>query len=377
MLQRVLALARKEFIQILRDRRTLAMVLALPAMQLLMFGYAINTTVDHIPMVVYDPVNDSVSRGFVEALRNSSYFDLVGSTMDADAVRTAIDQGRAKAGLVLDAGFSRDLQAGRPGTVQVVVDGSDPNYAQTVLFASATVASVHGAALQAQRAQRLGQPAGPSVAAIDLRPTVLYNPGMASVTFMIPGLIGLILQMQTLLLTTFALVRERERGTLEQLLVSPIKPWELMAGKLLPYTVLALANITAALAVGVFWFRVDFAGSLAAFYVLSLLFLVSSLGTGLFISTISQTQGQATQAALFMLLPSILLSGFVFPREAMPLPLQAVGWVVPLTYYLRILRGIMLKGVGVDVLWPDVWPLAVLGIAVFVISALRFRKQLA
>ncbi len=377
MLQRVLALARKEFIQILRDRRTLAMVLALPAMQLFMFGYAINTTVDHIPLVVYDPVNDSVSRGFVDALRNSGYFDLVGAELDADGVRAAIDQGRAKAGLVLDAGFSRDLQAGRPGAVQVVVDGSDPNYAQTVLFASATVASVHGAALQAQRAQRLGQAAGPGTAAIDLRPTVLYNPGMASVTFMIPGLIGLILQMQTLLLTTFALVRERERGTLEQLLVSPIRPWELMAGKLLPYTVLALANITAALAVGVFWFRVEFAGSLVAFYVLSLLFLVSSLGTGLFISTISQTQGQATQAALFMLLPSILLSGFVFPREAMPLPLQAVGWVVPLTYYLRILRGIMLKGVGVDVLWPDVWPLAVLGIAVFVISALRFRKQLA
>jgi ABC-2 type transport system permease protein len=377
MFTRVWAVARKEFIQIVRDRRTLALVLVMPAIQLLMFGYAINTTVDHIPTVVYDPVQDSVSREFVAALQNSGYFDIRRASLDPLDVRQAVDRGDAKAGVVLSADFSRDIEAGRPAQVQLVIDGSDPNYAQTALFAAGSIALARGSDALARRLERLGVTVATGTAAIDLRPTVLYNPAMSSVVFMIPGLIGLILQFQTLLLTTFALVRERERGTLEQLLVSPIRPWELMAGKLLPYTILAFANVSVALLVGVLWFKVEYAGSLPLFFLLSLLFLVSSLGSGLFISTISETQGQATQAALFFQLPAIILSGFVFPREAMPQPLQDFGALVPLTYYLRSLRGIMVKGIGVESLWGDIWPLAVLGAGVFILSALRFRKQLA
>ncbi|MBI4499131.1 MAG: ABC transporter permease [Chloroflexi bacterium] len=376
-MRRVVALVRKEFLQIGRDRRTLAMILVLPAMQLLLFGYAINTTVDHIPAVVLDQVQDRSSRAFVAALQNSGYFDVAGQVQDVAQVRQAVDQGTARAGFIIPPEFSRNLLAGRPAQVQVVIDGSDPNYAQTVLFAATTVGQARSAELLAARLERLGRGRPTGELPIELRPTVLYNPSIASATFMIPGLIGLILQFQTLILTTFALVRERERGTLEQLLVTPIKPWELMAGKLIPYTVLAFANITVALAFGIFWFQVEFAGNLLLFLALSVVFLFSSLGTGLFVSTVSQTQGQAIQTTLFLLLPSILLSGFVFPREAMPLPLHDLGYLIPLTYFLKILRGIVLKGVGLDALWGEVWPLALFGVVVFTLSALRFRKQLA
>ncbi|MEK7214117.1 MAG: ABC transporter permease [Chloroflexota bacterium] len=376
-MHRVLAVIRKEFIQIRRDRRTLAMVLVLPVMQLLMFGYAINTTVDHIPVVVFDQSQSPASRALIAGLEHSGYFDVVGEELDAEQMRRTIDRGAAHAGFIIAPGFARDVLAGRPGQVQVVIDGSDPNYAQTVVFAAGAVGQARSAQLLAERLQSLGRGGGAAAATlIDVRPTVLYNPGMRSVTFMIPGLIGIILQFQALILTTFALVRERERGTLEQLLVTPIKPWELMAGKLAPYVVLAFANITVALAVGVLWFQVEFAGSLLLFLGLSLVFLAGTLGTGLFISTISQTQGQAMQSAVFLMLPAMLLSGFVFPREAMPLPLHDVGYLLPLTYFLKIVRGIILKGVGLDELWGDVWPMALFAVVVFLLSALRFRKQL-
>lgn len=283
-MHRILAVIRKEFIQIRRDRRTLAMVLVLPVMQLLMFGYAINTTVDHIPVVVFDQSQSAASRSLIAGLEHSGYFDVVGEELDAERLRLAIDRGAAHAGFIIAPGFARDVLAGRPAQVQVVIDGSDPNYAQTVVFAAGAIGQARSAQLLAQRLQTMGRGSGaPDQPLIDLRPTVLYNPGMRSVTFMIPGLIGIILQFQALILTTFALVRERERGTLEQLLVTPIKPWELMAGKLAPYVVLALANITVALAVGVFWFQVEFAGNLLLFLGLSLVFLAGTLGTGLFI----------------------------------------------------------------------------------------------
>jgi ABC-2 type transport system permease protein len=242
----------------------------------------------------------------------------------------------------------------------VLVDGSDPNTAQTALLVAGTLAQ-----------QRAG-----GTAAIDLRPVVLYNPGMQSINFMIPGLLGLILQFQTLLLTAFAVVRERERGTLEQLVVTPVKPWELMLGKILPFVVVAFANVLLASAIGRFWFGVEFAGNYWLLLVLAGLFVLSSLGLGLLISTVSQTQAQAMQLALFVMLPSIILSGFVFPREGMPHPIRELGLLIPLTYFLQILRGIILKGVGVEVLWPEVLALGAFGLVVFGLSANRFRKTM-
>jgi ABC-2 type transport system permease protein len=370
---RLLALVRKEFIQIWRDPRTLALVLVMPAVQLLLFGYAINTTVEHLPTIVLDQANDRLSREFVAALANSGIFDITDVAPDAAAVRRAVDSGAARVGVIVPPGLARDLAAGRTATVQVLIDGSDPNVAQSALFAAVAVGEVRSALALSTRLQRLGLGGGP---ALEVRPVVLYNPAMVSVNFMIPGLIGLVLQNQTLILTALAVVRERERGTMEQLIVTPIRPWELIVGKLLPYVVLAFANVAVALAVGAWWFQVEIAGSLALLVVLSLVFVMSSLGVGLLISTVSQTQGQALQLSIFFLLPALLLSGFIFPRENMPLLLHDIGYLVPLTYFLRILRGIILKGVGLEILWVEVLPLAVLGVLVLTVSTLRFRKQL-
>lgn len=364
MIARISAIVTKEFVQIRRDPRTLALVLVMPLMQLLLFGYAINTTVDHIATVVLDEAHDAQSRGFLTAFYTTGFFDPVAHTTSLDEVRHALDAGNARVGLVIPPEFSRDLLAGRSPRAQLVVDGSEPNAAQTALLVGAAVAQARSAS-----------PSGPSTG-IDLRPVVLYNPSLQSVNFMIPGLLGLITQFQTLLLTAFAVVRERERGTLEQLVVTPIKPWELMLGKILPFVIIAFANLCLASALGVVWFGVEFAGSFPLLLGLSTLFLLSSLGLGLLVSTISRTQTQAMQVALFIMLPSIILSGFVFPRENMPHPIQELGLLIPLTYFLRILRGIILKGVGVEVLWPEVLALAVFGALVFGLSAHRFRKTL-
>jgi ABC-2 type transport system permease protein len=354
----VWAIVAKEFIQIRRDPRTLAIVLVMPLMQLILFGYAINTTVDHIATVVLDQAHDAQSRGFLNSFFNTGYFDRSGSVGSIEQMRQAIDSGTARVGIVVPPDFSHDMLAGRAPQAQVLVDGSDPNTAQTALLVAGTLA---------QRG---------TSGAIDVRPVVLYNPGMQSINFMIPGLLGLILQFQTLLLTAFAVVRERERGTLEQLVVTPVKPWELMLGKILPFVVVAFANVFVASAIGRFWFGVEFAGSFALLLGLAGLFVLSSLGLGLLISTVSQTQAQAMQLALFVMLPSIILSGFVFPREGMPHPIRDLGLLIPLTYFLQILRGIILKGVGVEVLWPEVLALAVFGLVVFGLSANRFRKTM-
>ncbi|MCX6021710.1 MAG: ABC transporter permease, partial [Chloroflexi bacterium] len=359
-----------------RDPRTLIIIIVQPALQLLMFGYAITTTVDHIPTVVLDQASDRASREFLQGLVNSSYFSIVGTANDALELRHAIDAGEARAGVVIPPDFSRNLLAGRPAQVQVMIDGSDPNYAQTAVFAAGAVGQQRSAEALGGRLQRVGISTVTSgTGLIDLRPVVLYNPSMASITFMVPGLIGMILQFQTLILTAFAIVRERERGTLEQLIVTPLKPWELMLGKIVPYVLIAFVNVVVALGVGSFWFGVEYVGSMTLLLALSGLFLFSSLGIGMFISTISNTQGEAVQAAMLVTLPSFLLSGFVFPRDAMPGPIHDFGYLIPLTYFLQILRGIMLKGIGMADLWPQVLPLAIFGVAIFVLSALRFRKQ--
>lgn len=373
-LTRVGAIIRKEFIQIARDPRTLAIVLAMPAVQLLLFGYAINTVVDHLPTVVFDESRDSSSRAFAQAFHNSGYFVLRGYAQSREQAMAAIDAGEAKLALLIPPDFGDQVLRGQTALAQLVVDGSDPNVAQTALFAGGMVAQVHSADVVAGLLGRLGR--GPAVGGVELRPVVLYNPSMVSATFMVPGLIGLILQFQTLILTAFAIVRERERGTLEQLVVTPIRPWELMLGKVLPYVFTASGAVVVALVVGRFWFGVEIVGSLWLLAGLALLFLLSSLGMGLFVSTISQTQTQAMQLAIFFLLPSVLLSGFMFPREGMPWIIQQIGLAIPLTYFLQILRGIILKGVGLEVLWPHALPLALFGVVVFTLSANRFRKRL-
>ena len=376
MLSRVLPLVRKEFIQILRDRRTLMLILLLPPMQIILLGYAVNSDVQHIPTVVVDQARDESSRSFLSAFTNTDYFDLVATRDSAHEAQASIDSGAARVAFVIPPGFGSDLMAGRPAAVQIIVDGSDPNVAQSALFASTAVTQTRAATMVGQaleRATGLRATAPP----LELRPNVLYNPDMRSVNFMIPGLTGIVLQFQSLVLTSFAIVRERERGTLEQLIVTPIKPWELMLGKILPFVIVSFWNVGVACAVGLLWFQVEFSGSFALLLALSVLFLIGSLGMGMLVSTISHTQAQAMQTALFIMLPAILLSGLIFPLENLPIPLRYLSYLLPLTYFLKILRGIALKGIGLEHLWGEALLLAVFGVVVFAISARRFQKRLA
>lgn len=370
MIERILALMRKELIQIVRDRRTLALVLVMPVMQLMLFGYAINTTVDHIPAVVADATMDGRSRDLVQAIQNTGYFDVVGTVEHAGLARAAIDAGMARVAFIIPSDFGSELLAGRSGQVQILVDGSDPNIAQTALLTAEALARVRGIELLTRTTGRA------PVLPIELRPLVLYNPALQSVNFMIPGLIGVVMQTQAVMLTAFAIVRERERGTLEQLIVTPILPAELMAGKILPYVGIAFAQVGTALAVGTFWFGVPINGSLWLLLSLSLVFLIGALGMGLFISTISRNQSQAMQTAMFTMLPSFLISGFMFPRESMPWLVSILSYAIPLTYFLQILRGIILKGVPIEYLWGQVIPLTLFALLVSTLSIIRFRRSL-
>ncbi len=375
MRSRIMPIIRKEFIQIRRDPRTLAIMLVVPALQMFLLGYAVTTNVDHIPTVVYDQALSAPSRAFIQSFANTEYFTVVGHVRSHEEAREAIDRGEAKVAFVIPPDFSQNLDSGRLAPVQMVVDGSDPTTASTALFAATAIAQARAASQVQAALARVGFTRALEMP-IELRPNILYNPSMQSVNFMIPALIGLIIQIQAVILTAFAIVREREKGTLEQLIVSPIKPWELMVGKILPYVLVSFVQVAVALLVGVLWFKVEIAGSLLLLLALSVMFLVGSLGIGLFVSTVSKTQSQALQMAMLMVVPSFVLSGFVFPREAMPSILYFLGYFIPLTYFLKILRGIFLKGIGLEYLWFDALLLAIFGLAVFGMSARRFQKKM-
>ncbi len=372
--QRVWPIVEKEFLQVIRERRTLAMILVMPVMQLLLLGYAVNQNIENIPMVVSDEVQDEQSRSFVQALERTRYFRITRYVDGAPEAQRSIDRGDAKVAVLIPPDFSRNLLAGRQASVQVLIDGSDPTTAQTALFTIDAVTQRTALTIAGALQERLGQRSRPPL--IDLRPGVLYNPNMESTHFMIPGLIGLILQTQGVILTAFAIVRERERGTFEQLVVTPIQSWELLLGKVLPYVFIAFGQVGLALAVGVFWFGVPVRGNLMLLLMLSFVFLLCVLGMGLLVSTVAQTQTQAMQTAMFLLVPSLLLSGFVFPRESMPPVIASLGYAIPLTYFIRILRGVILKANGLAELWPNIVLLAIFAVGVFTVSALRFRKSL-
>ncbi len=372
---RILPIIRKEFIQIRRDPRTLAIMLMVPALQIFLLGYAVTTNVDHIATVVYDQAMDGRSRSFLRAFTNTEYFTVVGHVSSHGEARDAIDRGTAKVAFIVPPDFSRNLDAGKPAHVQLMVDGSDPNVATTALFTATSIAQARAASEVQASLSRVGLGRALEMP-IEIRPNILYNPSMQSVNFMIPALIGLIIQIQAVILTAFAIVREREKGTLEQLIVTPIKPWELMLGKILPYVLVSFVQVSVALAVGTLWFRVEIAGSLPLLLALSVVFLIGSLGIGLFVSTVSKTQSQALQMSMLLVVPSFILSGFIFPREAMPAILYYLGYALPLTYFLKILRGIFLKGIGMEYLWLEVLLLALFSLIVFGMSAKRFQKRL-
>src|SRR6266545_1368978 len=352
-----------------RDRLTLGIMVGIPVIQLLMFGYAIQTDVRHIPTVVLDQSRTPESRDLVAAFQNTGNFRIVAYVDGRPALDAAIARGDAQAGIVVPYDFPRDLARGRTATVQVIVDASDPLSSQAAIQAAAGVAQVRNLAI-------LGAAAGRPLPPIEARVRPRYNPGLRSPNYIVPGLVGVILTLTMVLVTAMAIVRERERGTLEQLIVTPITRPELMLGKIAPYVGVGLVQMSAVLFLGRFVFDVPLTGNVLLLYGVALIFVVASLSLGLFISTLVRTQQQAMQVSFFFVLPNILLSGFMFPRQAMPLVFQWLGALLPLTHFLKVLRGILLKGVGVTELWQEMLILALFAVGLIALAVRRFRKTL-
>jgi len=360
----------KEILQLHRDRLTMAMMVALPVIQLTLFGYAIDTDVRHVPTVVYDQDGSARSRDFARSLQATGFYDLKGEVRGYDEIERALRSGAARVALVFPPRWSADLLRGRAAPLQLVVDGSDP---QTVSSAANTAAGL----AQARSLEMLVRRAPLAAPRIELATTTWYNPDLRSAVYIVPGLVGVILTMTMVMITAMAIARERERGTLEQLIVSPLRRGELIVGKIVPYVAMGLLQMTLILFLGRLLFGVPVAGSLGLLYAFALVFIAGNLALGLFFSTLAQTQQQAMQMSFFFLLPNILLSGFMFPWDAMPAPMQWLSQALPLTHFLRIVRGVALKGSGFFDLLPEaLWMGAILA-ALLVLSSLRFRKKLA
>ncbi len=374
-LRRIGSVAVKELLQLKRDRLTLAMMALLPVVQLTLFGYAIDTDVRRVPAVVYDQDGSARSRDFARRLEATGFYQLVGAVHDYGELGRALRAGDAKVGLVVPPRWSSDLVGGRSTSLQLVVDGSDPQTAASASGTAAGLAQARGADLLEEHARRAGQrPAPPPIA---LETVNWFNPDLKTSTFVVPGLVGIILTMTMVMLTSMAIARERERGTLEQLIVSPLKPAELIAGKIVPYVGIGYVQMTLILLLGHLAFQVPFAGSLLLLYLLAFVFIAANLALGLAFSTVAQTQQQAMQMSFFFFLPNILLSGFMFPFEAMPKPAQWLAQALPLTHFLRIVRGIVLKGSGLADVRAEIFALGGILVVLVVFASLRFRKKLA
>lgn len=372
---RLLSLVRKEFIQIVRDPRTLYIVIAIPVIQIFLLGYTATTDVRNVPLAVFDQDRSPASRALLDAYRAADYFKLAYDVDSEDEIRRLVDAGQATAGMIIPPDYAESIAAGRTAQVAFVLDGSDPAVGSTALAAARSIGQNHATEIALARLEARGQ-ASAFRPAVDVRTQVWYNPDLVSAYFMVPALIGMILQLVTSMLTATAIVRERERGTIEQLIVTPIRSWELIVGKIAPYVLIAFFDTIEVLLVGTLWFKVPIEGSLALLLALSGLFLVSSLGIGLVISTIARTQQEAMMLTWFTLLPTVFLSGFFFPLAAMPWFLQLISYFIPLRYYLAIIRSIVLKGVGAESLTLEIIALAIFGVVTMAVAAMRFRKRL-
>jgi ribosome-dependent ATPase len=375
------AILLKELAHIRRDRFTVIFAFVIPAVQMTVFGYAIEASIDNIPLVVLDLDGRQDSRALVEAMVNTRSFKVVQRVYSVKAVHEALDAGRAKAGLIIPADYSEKLLRQEQAQIQVLIDGSDSQVASTALntvnLLGTTRALTQGKTLVESTQTVLARgPAGEATLPVDVRARLLYNPNLESSHFFVPGLIAIILQLLLLFLTSFSIVREREQGTLEQLFVTPVGRAGLMFGKLLPYSFMAFGELLIVLMLMVAIFRVPINGQLWLLLLTSSLFIVTVLGLGLLISTVADTQLKAIQFAFMMMMPSVLLSGFMFPRSQMPLPVYLIGWLVPATYYVEILRGVILRSASATELLPFIGGLAACCLVVLTLSMARFHKQL-
>jgi ABC-2 type transport system permease protein len=365
----------KEFLQIRRDRRMIPVILVAPVVQVFVFGFAVNTDVTSVLTVLVDQDRSAASRDLASRFVESGYFEIVGAAERADDVDRWLVTSRAQLGLVVPSGFGRDLAAGRPARLQLVVDGSDASSANVALGYASSLAQDLGAQVQERRLRESA--ASPRPGQVVLVPRVFYNPDLRSRWFYVPAVLAMILMIMTMLLSAMGVVREKEIGTLEQIIVTPIRAWQLLVGKLLPFALIGLLQMCLATAVTVWGFGVPLRGSFALLLALTALFILSTLGLGLFVSTLVRNQQQAMMAAAFgAMVPMIYLSGLIFPIDNMPPAIQLVTYAIPLRYYAAILRGVFLRGSGLAVLWPEALALLVMGTAIMAVASMRFRKRL-
>ncbi len=374
MILRLSSIIRKEFIQIVRDPRTLMLIIVMPIVQLFLLGYAATTDVKNISLAVWDQSQTPQSRALLDAFRSADYFHISYAVGSQDEYRALIERGRVRAALIVPPDYATRLAQG-DAQVSIVLDGSDATVGGTALSAARLIGQAFATHVLSQQTALTGRSLS-FTPPVEVRTQVWYNPDLISAYFNIPGVIGMILSFITALLTATAVVRERERGTIEQLIVTPIRPWELVTGKVLPYVILAFVDVLEVLIIGHWWFGVPIRGDLALILILSGLFALSSLGIGLFASTIANTQQEAILTVMMTILPSIFLSGFFFPIDAMPKFLQVISYIIPLRYYLVIIRALLLKGVGASALQGEILALSLFAVLITVAAAARFRKRL-
>lgn len=363
---RFFSIIQKEFIHVFRDKASFVIVLIMPIMFSLIFGYAVTTDIEDIELAIMDNDKTLESRELIKAFNVSNYFKTNYYTKSIEEIESLIGGNKVKGAIIIPSGFSRSIQRGEDGNYQLILDGTDPNVSRVALQYGNMIATKY----------KLSKGMVGRKINLGISARVWFNPNMRSAVFIIPALIGLIMQNITILLTAFALVRERERGTIEQLIVSPIKPVELILGKMVPYIIIGCFDFLLALFFGTWYFNVDIAGSLGLLILLGFGFVIVALSLGMLVSTVAKTQLEAMQLAIIILLPSVILSGFMFPVEAMPTVIQYISKAIPLTYFINILRGIILKGVGIKYLWKEVYTLFAMGCILLALAVIRFRKKL-
>lgn len=373
--QRFLSIVKKEFIQLKRDPISLRIPIAMPIIYMLLFGYAVTTEIDHISTAVFDQSKTQQSREYIDQFTTSDYFLIKYNVSSQKELSDLIDGGKVKAGLIIPASYATDLSRNITPQTQLIIDGTDPTTARTAMNSGVLISEVFSKTFKEEAMKKLGASTA-SLPGVSINSKVWYNPNLESSRFTVPGLVGIILQNITIMLTAFALVREKERGTIEQLIVTPMRPFELILGKLIPYIIIGYGDFLFALSLCIFWFGVYPAGSLTLLLILGLLFVFSSLSIGMLISTVANNQLQAMMAMIVVILPSILLSGFMFPLEAMPRAISLISYIIPVTYFLDIIRGTMLKGIGIEYLMHDVIALSLFTVVLLGIATLRFRKSL-
>jgi ABC-2 type transport system permease protein len=408
-MRRTLFMIWKELLELRQDPKLLRMLLVAPMLQLGVLGYAATTDVKNVPVVVADGDRTPASRDLIERFDASPYFSIVDIVSSVDDIDAYLERGRAWMALSIPRGYGQAIGSHTPATVQVVADGSDANSTTVALGYATNLVATYAQSLVAAHPPSVGQDPSPADAAptptpvgqgggvpdagsrvgvpfsparhlgtFDPQVRVWFNPQLESRDFMIPGVLALLLLVMTAVLGSMGIVREKELGTLEQLNVTPLGRWQLIVGKLLPYGLIGAIDVFLVVAVAVFWFQVPLRGSVLLLFAVSLVYLLSTLGLGLFVSTISNTQQQAMMtAAFFVMVPMIYLSGFVFPIENMPAVIQPITYLIPLRYYLVIVRGIFLKGVGLETFWREALELLVFGVAILSLAAARARKRAA